>query len=590
MMYMLSFGKLKLKENKENILTIFRFYRQDGRLLIWISALALLGLAITLPLPYFYVRYLDSMIRFKDMLLFRNLILIYVGLTVVKSIMFYFKQHLLIVFNQKVMYRMRRALLKAILNTKYSYFQKNQTGYILSRIYQDINNLSPIFPNSFLNLALRMISLIASAVLIFLINWKLALFAFLISPLFFINNLVFAKRIIENSKKVREIWAQLYGKTQELLSGIYTIKCFNRENAELRYYCREQKKVLNSIVKLLVVNNISNSIAVFTQGIIPVSLFFYAFYIYLDDAITIGQIFAFFFYIFRFYGPVMSIYNYILSFQNMLPSLDRTCEILNLEKEDNRHFLLTDRSRLKSERYNTIEFRNVEFGYNDKKIFKKLSFDVEKHDFVALVGPSGSGKTTITNLLLGYVKPENGVIKVGPDKIEDIPLRKLREIIGVVAQDVHLFNRTIRANIAMGNPEASLEMIQDAARRANIHEFIMSLPHRYDTIVGEAGTNISRGERQRICIARTLVKNTPIVIFDEATSSLDADSQKMIYQTIFEIAKDTTVLLITHKLHSLKSIEKILYLNSGEIVESGSHQTLYEMNGNYRKYYEFEEL
>lgn len=588
---MFSLKKLDLSNNRHRLKQIFQFYRPDKRLIIWASILTFLGLGISLPVPFFYAHYLDSMIRYKDMILFRNLILIYIGLTLAKAGFQYIQQHLLIVFGQKVMYRIRRAMMKAILHTHHHYFQKNQSGYILSRIYEDINNLDPIFPGTFLNLANRIISLLVSAVLIFLINWQLALFAFAISPLFFLNNFIFGKYIILNSRKVREIWAQLYGKTQEMIAGAYTIKCFNRENAEVRYYCRQQKPAIKSIVKLLVLNNISSSIAIFTQGIAPLLLFFYAFYIYLDNGITLGQIFAFVYYILRFYGPVMYVYHYILRFQNMLPSLVRANEILDLEREET---ISTGYCTIGPVASNgipgSLRFENVDFSYNGKAILKDLSFQVRHRELVALVGHSGSGKTTVTNLLLGYYQPLRGNIYVGNENIVDIPLRKLRATIGVVAQDIFLFNRTVHENIAFGNPEATIEQIHTAAQRANIHDFILTLPEGYDTIVGEGGNTLSRGERQRVCIARTLLRNPAIIIFDEATSSLDSDSQKMIHDTIYDISKQATVLWITHKLASLKCIDKILFLQSGSIIESGDHESLITLNGQYKKQYELAEF
>lgn len=210
---------IDLKNNKNRIQKIFHFYRYDKWLIIWVSILALVGLALILPVPYIYSRYIDEMLRYKDMILFRNLILIYLLLTFIKAGIHYLHQHLLIIFNQKLLYRIRRAMVKAILNTPYHYFKKNQSGYILSRIYQDVNNLEPIFPGSFLNLANRIISLLISAVLIFLINWKLALFAFAISPLFFSTTCFLVDELLTTAEKFRKFGPSFTAKPKRLLQG-----------------------------------------------------------------------------------------------------------------------------------------------------------------------------------------------------------------------------------------------------------------------------------------------------------------------------------------------------------------------------------
>lgn len=475
---------------------------------------------------------------------------------------------------QELTLGIQTALFNRVLRFPMSYLKTRQTGYLMSRVSGDVSAIQNLM-NLFVNLAFSSIfSALFCMFFIFSLNAKLSLILSLIIPANVLINSFFSKRLRSVSRNDRENTAQISRDLQEILSGVELVKTSATEE-------KETKKVTDKIrtsnaIKLnsMLLSAFSSFFIGGTQSMLTMLIMLIGAAEISSGTMTIGDYFAFTAYALIITGSLNSLLNLQLSLQPTLVSLERLQEMFGIQLET--ECINGDKPPAVSGRVEGhIQFEDVTFSYTrDKQTLDHISFDVSRGEIVALVGRSGSGKTTLANLLLKLYTPDSGAIYLDGQDIGDLDTTLWRNMVSVVSQDIFLFNDTIENNIKYGNLQASHEQVVEAARNAHIHEHIMSLPDQYDTVIGEKGSMLSVGQRQRISIARAFLKDVPILVLDEPTSSLDTVTEAMLRDSLKTLAENRTVIIISHRMFVCDMATRILVLSNGTIAEAGTHEEL----------------
>ena len=480
---------------------------------------------------------------------------------------------------------MRKELFEHYETLSFSYYDKNNTGQMMSRMVSDLFDISEAAHHGPENLFISLVKIIGSFIFLFFIQWKLAVILLLVVLIMILfsssQNKRMQKTFLDNRKKIGLINSTL----QDSLSGIRVVQSFANEDIERTKFQHGNEAFLLSKrdnYKAMGTFQCGNT---FFQGIMYlVCLIAGGFFVAKGD-MTAGDLAMYALYIGIFISPIQILVELTEMMQKGFSGFRRFLDIVETQPE------ITDSPDAQpiQNPYGDIEYKDVNFSYEDNEIvLNHINFTIKSGKSIALAGPSGGGKTTICSLLPRFYNITGGQITIGGQNIKDISLKSLRNSIGLVQQDVYLFNGSVKENIAYGKPDASMEEIIDAAKKANIHDFIMELPDGYDTFVGERGTRLSGGQKQRISIARVFLKNPPILILDEATSALDNESERRIQKSLEELAKDRTTITIAHRLSTIKNADEILVIDQHSIQERGNHDELMKRNGLYAKYYKMQ--
>ena len=491
---------------------------------------------------------------------------------------------------------MRMDLFKQYQRLSFSYYDRNNTGEMMSKLLTDLFDISELAHHGPENLFICILKIAGSFVLLFMINVPLtaimlAATAVMAAYAFWRN---YKKRVIftENRRKMADINARL----QDSLGGIRVVKSFGNEGVEIGKFSGTNKRfvdtkessyrfmgafhAVNSVFTgvLYTVTIVGGGYFVATGGLAPAELAIYALYIGI------------------FLSPIEQLINFTEQFQKGYAGFRRFMEVLAVRPDvRNRPYALplaaaeVERGRADGFVAGEVRYRGVRFGYDgEHEVLRGLDLAIPAGTTVALVGPSGGGKTTTCSLLPRFYDPGAGSVEIDGIDVRDVTVETLREAIGIVQQDVYLFGGTVRENIAYGRPDASDDQIVEAARRANIHGFVMGLPEGYDTFVGERGARLSGGQKQRIAIARVFLRNPRILILDEATSALDNESERAIQASLEELSEGRTTLVIAHRLSTIRGADLIAVVEDGRVVEQGTHDELLELGGTYARYYEMQ--
>ena len=491
---------------------------------------------------------------------------------------------------------MRMDLFKQYQRLSFSYYDRNNTGEMMSKLLTDLFDISELAHHGPENLFICILKIAGSFVLLFMINVPLtaimlAATAVMAAYAFWRN---YKKRVIftENRRKMADINARL----QDSLGGIRVVKSFGNEGVEIGKFSGTNKRfvdtkessyrfmgafhAVNSVFTgvLYTVTIVGGGYFVATGGLAPAELAIYALYIGI------------------FLSPIEQLINFTEQFQKGYAGFRRFMEVLAVRPDvRNRPYALplaaaeVERGRADGFVAGEVRYRGVRFGYDgEHEVLRGLDLAIPAGTTVALVGPSGGGKTTTCSLLPRFYDPGAGSVEIDGIDVRDVTVETLREAIGIVQQDVYLFGGTVRENIAYGRPDASDDQIVEAARRANIHGFVMGLPEGYDTFVGERGARLSGGQKQRIAIARVFLRNPRILILDEATSALDNESERAIQASLEELSEGRTTLVIAHRLSTIRGADLIAVVEDGRMVEQGTHDELLELGGTYARYYEMQ--
>lgn len=477
---------------------------------------------------------------------------------------------------------MRRDLFRKMEELPYSYYDKHSTGDLTSRMVSDLFDISELAHHGPENLFLSLIKIIGSVVLLMRINVNLTLLllAVIIAIVIFSGQLNMSMRrtFMDNRKKISGINV----KFQDSIEGIRVVKSFANEKSEAEKFAKANNAFLESKKNSYKVMGTFQAGNGFLQGLLYITVLVAGGYYVAVGKLKATDLAVYALYINVVVSPINILVEFLETFQKGFAGFKRFVEIIDTDTE------IKDAPDAKelTDVDGKIEYTDVDFAYDsNSKILSNLNLTIDSGKTVALVGASGGGKTTICSLLPRFYDVTGGSIKIDGKDIRSLTQQSLRKAIGIVQQDVYLFGSTFKENIAYGKIGASDEEIIDAAKKANIHDFIMSLPEGYDTNVGERGVRLSGGQRQRISIARVFLKNPKILILDEATSALDNESERYIQNSLDELAKGRTTLVIAHRLSTIVNADKIYVIEKGSVKENGTHKELLEKNGIYAKYY-----
>ena len=478
----------------------------------------------------------------------------------------------------KMLEDIRRDLYDHLQSLSLRFFHDKQTGELMSRVLDDTRNFEQLLAHAIPTLVVNALMLIGVSTILFSMNLHLALYTLIPIPLLFWMVVKFSKISRPMFKEAQKEIAEVSAILQDNFSGIKEIKAFTQEEYESKRTLKRIAAYTRAILRALKLSNAFHPSIEFVSGLGTVIVIFFGGRLALSNKLALEDLVAFLLYLNTFYQPITSFGMINEGIQHALASAERVFEILNVEPEikDAPDAIEVDRVKGK------IEFRNVSFRYvDDVPVLKNVSFRARPGDMIALVGPTGVGKTTIANLIPRFYDPDVGQILIDDIDIRKIKLSSLRKQISMVSQDVFLFNGTVKENILYGRPDATDEEVIAAAKAANAHEFIMELPEGYDTRVGERGVKLSGGQKQRISIARALLKDAPILILDEATSSVDTQTEKQIQEALENLMKNRTTIVIAHRLSTIRDADQIIVLREGEIVEAGRHDELFKAGGLY---------
>jgi ATP-binding cassette subfamily B protein len=486
-----------------------------------------------------------------------------------------YRQRLL---NARVMLSLRRSLFERLLHLPLPKLWDMKTGGILSRLTGDVDTTTGLMQMAIVSPAVSVIRLILAVVVLMELNWRLALTALAIIPGVMLISFVFARRIRPIYRSLRKDAEEIDGRVGEAFSGIRVVRAFRREIRELLDYMRGRHMMLR---KELFAQR--RELVIWTawdllMGAVNVIIIWYGGYLYLRGGASIGDIMAFQWYTLLLLNPVWNIVNSFSELQRSLAAMERVFEVLAMEADKPDKPGATDAPGVVQD----VQFDGVEFEYReDRPVIRDFNVVVPGGSVVALVGRSGAGKTTVTDLVARFHDPTRGRILLNGTDIRDFRLRSYRGLLAIVQQDVFLFDGSVRDNIAYGRHDASDAEVEDAARRANAHEFIVKLPEQYETFIGERGVKLSGGQQQRLAIARAILASPQILILDEATSNLDTESEQLIQASMATLLSGRTTFVIAHRLSTVRRANVILLMDEGRVIERGAHEELMSARGAY---------
>lgn len=485
---------------------------------------------------------------------------------------------------QRVVHELREQVFAALQRLSVSYYESRSTGEIMSRVSNDTEHVERIFIDGLEGMLTASLTLAGITVMLFVLNWKLALLSMLPIPLLVVSATIFTRRVHGYYHEIRRHAADMNAYLQDALSGIRETMGFNRQSHEQRRFGALSRRYSDSNLKAMCLWSVYSPGMVFVGGLGTLLILWYGAGEVLGGALTVGELVMFLAYLSLFYVPINQIHSVNHMLQHALAASERIFDILDAVPDVcDRPGVAAPCDRLDG----AVRFEGVSFHYRpDVPILHRLSLDVKPGERIALVGPSGAGKSTILKLLMRFYDVTEGAVLLDGHDLRDLPLAFLRSQIGFVQQEPFLFNGTVRENIAYGDLAAGQDRIEEMAKAARAHDFVMALPEGYETWLGERGVKLSVGQKQRVSIARVLLKNPPIVIFDEATSNIDTETEVKIREALGVLTQGRTTFIIAHRLSTLHDVDRILVVNRGRIVEEGAHETLLARGGLYAGLYE----
>jgi len=485
----------------------------------------------------------------------------------------------------KIVKSMRDDLYGHLLYQSSSYFDHLTTGDIMSRLTNDVDKIQQAVSSAMSDMIEESFILLALLVQLFVTDWILALSVFVITPLAVIPLAAFNRQLKRKGKQSQVKMGHIYNLIFETITGNKIVKAFTMEQFELRKFLKASWSYFRINLKLAWISSLSSPFMEFIGGIVGAFILAVGAKRIANGSISPGDFGAFVIAIFLMFTPIKRLSRANSVIQQATGCYDRIQEVL----EETPQIQDSPRAYPLPSTKGHVMFDHVTFSYDEARpVLFDVTFEILPNEIVALVGLSGAGKTTVINLLSRFYEPKGGRITIDRIDIRDVTLASLRSQIGLVTQDIVLFNDNVRNNIAYGLDDISMDKIIEAATAAECHHFIMELPDGYDTPIGERGTLLSSGQRQRLAIARALLKNPPILILDEATSALDSESERLIQAALARIMKDRTTFVIAHRLSTIRNADKILVIDKGRIVESGSHEKLMKKEGIYKKLHDLQ--
>lgn len=538
---------------------------------------------ITLAVPEITQRAIDIAIVQHRHGLLAVLALSTVVLTILIGVFHFGEEYSLQYAAQKAIYDIRNAMYAHLQRLPFSFYDKSQTGQLISRATGDIDSLRRFFSFGMINFISSILMFIGVFVICLVKNWELAILALSVMPAIAYIGTRFGKKVSPRFLALRQKYADLNIAIQENITGTRVIKTFAQEDYEINKFSTQARSLLQMNIGITRLWAFYFPMMDFISGLGAISILWFGGWQIMKGQLTLGEFVAFNMYLMMLMQPVRMLGFIINVSQEAMASGHRIFEILDTESE----VIESPDAKPLPSIMGHVNFENVSFGYEtgDGLVLKNFSLDVQPGEVVALLGATGSGKSTVINLIPRFYDPVSGRITVDGYDIRDITLESLRKQIGIVLQETFLFGDTLKKNISYGKTDATMEQITAAAKAANIHNFISSLPKGYDTGVGERGVTLSGGEKQRVAIARALLMDPRILILDDSTSSVDTETEHLIQNALAELMKGRTTFIIAQRLSTVKRADKIVVLEGGEIVEQGNHEELLEKGGIYAEIY-----
>jgi len=575
-----------MKKNKEeNMIKRFIEYYKPHKKLFYIDMFfALLISTFDLIFPIFTRKMVNDIIPNGRMDILLRWSIIMVFLFIIRYISTYIVAYWGHLLGVRIEQDMREDLFVHLQSLPFSYYDENETGQIMSRIVNDLRDITELAHHGPEDIFISAIMLIGSFFLLLKIEWRLTLIIYGFIPLIVWFVVARRKRMSQAFTRVREEMGDVNAQLENSISGIRVAKSFTNEDFEIEKFQEGNFNYSEARRKSYkIMAEFSSGIGIMSSFLNLLVISIGGYFVY-RDIIDVGDLFAYTLYVNFFMQPIRRLVDFAEQYQQGMAGFRRFTEVMDIESD----IVEKPNSRKLENVKGAIEFKNVSFKYKDGEdaVLENLNLKIEPGKTVALVGPSGAGKSTLCHLIPRFYEVEAGEILIDNNNIQDLEIKNLRENIGIVQQDVFLFTGTIRENILYGKMDASDEEVIAAAKKASIHDYIMSLANGYDTHIGEKGTKLSGGQKQRVSIARLFLKNPPMLILDEATSALDNETEIQIQDALDELSKNRTTLIIAHRLSTIKNADEIYVLTKEGVVEKGRHEDLLKENGIYKRLYD----
>ena len=523
---------------------------------------------------------LNDFIPNKDVEMIVTFGVILLGIYLLRLALNYFIQYQGHMIGVKMQAKMRSDMFNHLQTLPYSFYDNNETGKIMSRLTNDLNDISELAHHGPENVLISSISFVAAFIYLMTINVILTLIIFICVPILITVSLLVRKNMRNAFMESRKAVAQINASLEGSVSGIRVTKAFTNSEAERKKFEKGNGEFVLARKKAYKAMGIFHSTSTFVTEVFNVVVLIAGGLFMYGGTISLADYTTFIVSINIFLAPIRQLIMFMEQYQNGVTGFKRFVEIMDTESEKDSENAI-EKETLEGE----IEFNSVNFNYGEKDVLYNFNMKVKKGEIYALVGPSGGGKTTICHLLPRFYTVQSGSIKVDGIDVNDLTAKSLRKNIGIVQQDVYLFNASIKDNILYGRPDATDEVIIEAAKRANIHDYVLTLEKGYDTVIGERGVKLSGGQKQRLSIARVFLKNPPILILDEATSALDNATEVLIQKSLDELCKGRTTIVVAHRLSTIKNANNIAVISDGVVKESGTHEELVKLNGEYAELY-----
>ncbi|HHY70011.1 MAG TPA: ABC transporter ATP-binding protein [Bacillota bacterium] len=542
--------------------------------------LAISGLNLLQPMVIGWV--VDGVLAAEkyDLLLYAGLAIF--GMAAVKGIIQYLQRFNMAYAGQKVVFDIRNTLYRHLQQLSYSFYDQAQTGQLMSRVTSDVNAVQRFLSNGIVQIVSTVVSFSATLILMLSLNWKLTLISMVTVPLLLWRVKIYSTKVRPMFAQIQEQVAVVNTRIQENIAGQRVVKAFARKEYELEKFERDNMELLQRSIRAERLSAINWSLMRLLTETSLALILWYGGRQVISFELSLGTLISFNMLLGQLLGPIRSLGWIVSMVQRTIASGERIFEILDTEAD------VRDKPGAKpiGKIEGRVTFDNVSFAYDGvNMVLKNINLDVAPGETVAILGGTGSGKSTLIMLIPRFYDPTEGRILIDGIDIRDVTLESLRRQIGIVTQETFLFSASIRDNIAYGKPEATDEEIIEAAKAAHIHDFIMSLPDGYDTIIGERGVGLSGGQKQRVAIARALLMDARILLLDESTSSVDVETEMQIQQAFSRLLKDRTAFIIAQRLSTVRDADRIVVLDNGTIVEEGTHEELLELGGIYTAIY-----
>ena len=496
----------------------------------------------------------------------------------------YFAQHV----GNKVLFDIRQELFGHLQKLSLKYYANTRAGEVISRVINDVEQTKNFIMIGLMNLWLDVATILIAIAIMLTMDVKLTIVAIIALPFFGFSVKYFFGKLRDLTRKRSQALAHVQSYLHERVSGISIIKSFTLEKHEQQIFDKENGEFLDRALDHTKWNAKSFAVVNTITDIAPLLVIGYAGYQVIQGDLTVGTMAAFYAYIERLYSPLRRLVNSSTTLTQSIASMDRMFELMDEEYDVQDKEYARTLPSVKGQ----VSFENVNFQYEKEgqMILKNINLDIKPGETAAFVGMSGGGKSTIVSLIPRFYNVTGGAVKIDGIDVKDAVIHSLRAQIGIVLQDNILFSDSVKQNILMGKPDATDDEVIAAAKAANAHDFIMTLPEGYDTKVGERGVKLSGGQKQRVAIARVFLKNPPILVLDEATSALDLESEALIQDSLERLASNRTTIIIAHRLSTITHADKIFVIDHGELVEEGNHETLMEKQGVYYDLFQIQKL